>query len=198
MSSGSTEQRSTSGFRAMWYVLIAIAVVVLTLLKIMSREPRAALNTTPDAPTVANVPAQQTDNRDPRDAPIERWLPFFPDLLDYLQYQTDGNKEKAALTMLSLPPAEDTVRLSKRLDAALAIHGMEPLRAIADQMRSLPPGPQRSAKTDELITLLSVRSINAAANSFLRKMENGEKPTERDLWILEAAANVLKDVENKQ
>jgi hypothetical protein len=178
-------------------VIIAIVVILLAAVRFLSREQSAATKPERDTQAATDATAPQPANRDPRDAPIERWLVFFPDLLDYLQYQAEGNKEKAALAMLSLPPAETTVKLSKRLDAALALYGIEPLKELADQLKTLPPGPERSAKIDTRMTLLSVRAINHGANTVLKKIEQGEKPTERDLWVLEAAAGVLRDFEDK-
>ena len=82
----------------------------------------------PDTPATAGATVSPQENRDPRDAPIERWLVFFPDLLDCAQFQAKGNQDQAALAMLSLPPAADTVRLSKRINAVEWSSGCTPVK----------------------------------------------------------------------
>src|SRR5262245_23537307 len=78
-------QRSKSGRRAMWYVLIAITVILLAAVRFLSREQSAAMKPERDSRAAMDATAPRQANRDPRDAPIERWLVCFPDLLDCLQ-----------------------------------------------------------------------------------------------------------------
>ena len=64
-----------------------------------------------------------------------------------------------------------------RVEAAAAIHGIEPLRRIANQIKTLPDCPQRSARIDELMKMIGDRAIDEQANEILTRLQNGQRPS---------------------
>jgi len=135
----------------------------------------------------------EPDNSAASDAAIVPLLAILPDLIDYIQYRTEGNADKAALAILALPPQNMIAKLATRVEAGAAIHGVEPLRRVSDELKALSDGPERSAKIDELMRMIGKRAIDEHANAILAKVQNGEMPSAREAWFLQVAQKIYDE-----
>ncbi|MCA9180113.1 MAG: hypothetical protein KDA51_01635 [Planctomycetales bacterium] len=127
---------------------------------------------------------------------LPKLIRMLPDWLSAAQARLSGDETTAALsTLATLPFGGDTSiwqRNVKRVEWAIAVHGLNRVSHTALLARDADDRDIRSSKSAELADMLSTDDVDDRVNAILERMQDGRQPNAQECQILAIAKDLFR------